>query len=98
VYLYLTAKTILQMLTLSKPYDHDRLNACVFDQLNMKINGDVCIPGEWDCYDTLGYLEQRLKKSVIATFEDDGSVFTVCGKIVFFKDDMVLIKNEEKTY
>ena len=79
------------MLTLSKPADHDRLNACIFDQLKMKIHGCVIIPGAWDCYDTLGYLEQRLKKNVIATLEDDGSVFAVCGKVIYFTDEMVLI-------
>ena len=83
------------MLVLTKPINQSRLNSCVYDQLNLKLAGDVAIPGTWDCYDTLGYLEKRLKQSVIATLRDDGSVFVVCGKTVFFEPDFVYVSHSQ---
>jgi len=81
------------MLVLTEPVNQSRLNACVYDQLNYNMNGDVAIPGEWDCYDTLGYLERRLKQSIIATLADDGSKFAVKGKIIVFEPDSVYISH-----
>ena len=83
----------IDMLELTKPLNHDRLNSCVFDQIFMDIDGDVFIPGEWDCYDTLGYLEQRLKQNLIATLRDDGSMFFIRGKAVCFAPDGVTVSH-----
>jgi hypothetical protein len=79
------------MLILTRPVNQARLNACVFDLIGMNIDGEVCIPGAWDCYDALGYLEKRLKLSVIATLLDNGSIFIVCGKRVCFAPELVVV-------
>jgi len=80
------------MLVLSCPSNQDRFNAAIFEVLNLNIHGTVCILGNgWDCYITLGYLEQRLKQTVIATHCVDGSEFSVCGKVISFTDDGVFI-------
>jgi hypothetical protein len=83
----------LRMLVLSVPASQSRLNACVYDQLDMRIDGDVVIPGAWDSYDTLDYLEKRLKQSVIATLKDDGSAFVVRGKLVCFLAESVIVSH-----
>jgi hypothetical protein len=83
---------MLCMLTLSSPSDHGRLNAAIFEIVNLNVHGTVCIPGnKWDCYDTLGYLEQRFKQPVIATQCADGSEFFIHDKKVSFTDECVFI-------
>ena len=79
------------MLEFTQPADQDRFNSWLYEMLYMKICGPVSVPGEWDCYKTLGYLECRLKQSVIATLREDGSIFKVCGKTVYFEEDRVTV-------
>jgi hypothetical protein len=79
------------MLEFTQPADHDRFNSWLYEMLNMKICGSVSVPGAWDCYETLDYLECRLKQSVIATLREDGSIFRVRGKTVYFEDDRVTV-------
>ena len=79
------------MLEFTEPVNHDRFNAWMYDMLNIKICGSVCIPGDWDCYETLGYLERRFKKPLMATMCEDGSVFMVGPKTVYFLPDEVII-------
>jgi hypothetical protein len=82
------------MLVLTLPCNHDRLNAVIYEVLHLNITGMVCVPGDsWDCYVTLGYLEKRLKRPVIATQCTDGSKFCVGDKTVNFTDDGVFISN-----
>jgi hypothetical protein len=80
------------MLVLTRPVNHDRLNAAIFEVVHLNVSGVVCIPGaQWDCYITLGYLERRMRCSMIATQRADGSEFCVCGRTVSFTDDGVFI-------
>jgi hypothetical protein len=80
------------MLVLSCPVNQDYLNAAVFDVIHLNVDGVVCIIGSgWDCYDTLGYLEKRMKCVMIATQCSDGSEFCVCGRTVSFTTEGVLI-------
>ncbi len=79
------------MLEFTQPANHDRFNSWVYDMLHMKICGSVSVPGEWDCYATLDYLECRLKQTIIATLCEDGSIFRLCGKTVYFGDHGVTI-------
>lgn len=82
------------MLVLSRPFNQDRLNAAIFEIVGLNIHGTVCIPGEeWDCYQTLGYLERRLKRPFIATMCADGSRFCICGKVVYFGQFGVFIQS-----
>jgi hypothetical protein len=87
------------MLTLSPPSDHDRLNAAVFEIVGLNVHGTVCIPGnQWDCYNTLGYLEQRLRQPIIATECVDGSEFFICDKHIRFASDGVFITLDPYNY
>jgi hypothetical protein len=79
------------MLALAKPPTQERFNSCIFDLLNMRMSGCVTVPGEWDCYEALGYLETRMNRVLIATLEEDGSVFMVGRKTVSFLDDEVVV-------
>jgi hypothetical protein len=80
------------MLILSRPSDQGRLNAVIFELIGLNIHGTVCVPGNyWDCYDTLGYLEKRLKQPVIATHCVDGSEFSIRNKNISFTDRGVFI-------
>ena len=80
------------MLVLSCPPNQARFNAVLFELLTLKINGTVCILGdEWDCYDSLHYLEKRLKRDLIATHCMDGSEFSLCGKLISFTDEGVFV-------
>ena len=81
----------IRMMVLSKPPNQDRFNACIFDLLNLRLSGYVTVPGSWDCYDTLGYLERRMKKSFIGTQAEDGSVFVIGRKTVCFMDEEVVV-------
>ena len=80
------------MLILTRPLNHDRFNAALFEVLSLNITGTVCIlGGEWDCYYTLGYLEKRLKHTLIATHCMDGTEFSVCGRRISFTPEGVFI-------
>jgi hypothetical protein len=81
------------MLFLSRPSDQDRLNATIYELIHLKVGGSVCVPGcNWDCYDTLNYLEKRLKQPFIGTSTLDGSAFNVLGKSVVFTEYGVFIE------
>jgi hypothetical protein len=85
------------MLFLSRPSDQDRLNATVFELIHLKVGGSVCVPGcNWDCSNTLDYLEKRLKKPFIGTSVLDGSVFNVLNKSVAFTEYGVFIESLEE--
>lgn len=80
------------MLTLSSPSDHDRLNAAIFEIVGLNVHGTVFIPGnQWDCYNTLGYLEKRLRQPIIATECADGSEFFIRNKHVRFTYEGVFV-------
>ena len=79
------------MLTLTRPPDQDHFNAAVFELISLNVSGEVYLPGVWDSYNTLEYLEKRLRISLIATLHEDGSVFSVRGKLVQFTDESVII-------
>ncbi len=82
----------MHMLVLPCPPSQDRFNAVLFEVLSLNISGTMCILGdEWDCYTTLGYLEKRLKNPVIATHCDDGTEFSVCGRLVNFTPEGVFV-------
>jgi hypothetical protein len=79
------------MLVLAKPPTQERFNSCIFDLLNLRMSGCVTVPGEWDCYDALGYLEKRMNRVFIATLEEDGSIFMIGRNTVSFFDDEVVV-------
>ena len=91
-YISATAACAACMLEFSQPTNHERFHAWLFDMLHMKICGSVSVPGEWDYYAALNYLERRLRHAAIVTEGcDDDSAFRVCGKTVYFEDDRVVI-------
>jgi len=75
----------------SRPSDQDRLNATVYSVVSMDFCGAVRIDGSWDAYETLGYLERRMRNRLIGTLNDDGTLFRVRGKYVYFDSDHVLV-------
>ncbi len=79
------------MICFPRPCDHDRLNAAVYDVVSMNFYGSVRIMGCWDAYETLGYLERRMRNRLIGTLNDDGTLFFVRGKYVYFDSDFVFI-------
>jgi len=79
------------MIFFSRPCDHDRLNAAVYSVISMHFNGAVCILGSWDAYETLDYLERRMRNRLIGTLNEDGTLFRVRGKYVYFDSDCVII-------
>ena len=83
------------MIFLSRPCDQDRLNATVYSVVSMNFYGAVCIPGSWDAYDTLGYLERRMRNRLIGTLNDAGTLFRVRGKYVYFDSDRVFVSTSE---
>jgi hypothetical protein len=85
------------MLTLSRPWNHDRFNAVIFELIRLNMCGVVLVPGSrWDCYTTLGYLERRMRRSLIATRCEDGSEFRICDKVISFTDEGVFISKLEQ--
>ena len=82
---------VYNMLVLAKPPTQERFNSCIFDLLNLRMSGCVTVPGEWDCYDALGYLEKRMNRVFIATLEEDGSIFMIGRNTVSFFDDEVVV-------
>ena len=79
------------MIYFSRPCDHDRLNATVYSVISMHFDGAVCIQGSWDAYETLDYLERRMRRRMIGTLNESGTLFSVRGKYVYFDSDCVLI-------
>jgi hypothetical protein len=79
------------MIFFSRPCDHDRLNAAVYSVVSMHFHGAVHISGKWDAYETLEYLERRMRNRLIGTLNDEGTLFRVRGKYVYFDSDHVLI-------
>jgi len=74
-----------------RPCDQDRLNATVYTIARMNFVGAVRVLGVWDPYETLGYLERRMRNRLIGTLNDDGTLFRVSGKYIYFDSDHVLI-------
>ena len=79
------------MMLFTKPADQDRFNATVYDLIHLRFNGAVCIDGEWDAYDSLAYLEQRMGVEIIPTLRVDGSLFHLRHKFILFLDDRVVV-------
>lgn len=79
------------MISFSRPADQNRLNATVYELLNMCFVGTVLVDGEWDPNETLDYLEQRMRMKIIPTLRNDGSLFFLCGKYVLFIHDSVIV-------
>ena len=79
------------MLYFPKPADHGRFNATLHQLIHMRFNGSVCIAGAWDMYETLAYLERRMKMGVIPTLRSDGAFFTLRGKNVIFTNRAVYV-------
>jgi hypothetical protein len=79
------------MIEFSQPLTHHRFDSTVYEVLKMKFNGSVKIPGEWDPFRTLDYLERRTGIPLIPTLVDDGSSFILMGKSVSFSPSHVLI-------
>jgi hypothetical protein len=79
------------MMEFSRPSTHHRLNSTVYEIVHLDFNGSVTIPGEWDPYQTLEYLEYRMKTPLIPTMNDAGSEFHVRDKFVVFKPFEVII-------
>ena len=82
------------MVFFSRPANQDRFNATVYELIRMRYNGTVCVEGWWDTYDTLSYLEHRMKLEIIPTLRSDGSVFFLNGKCVLFREEHVLVSTE----
>ena len=82
------------MLFFSRPADHERFNATVFELIRMRFNGSVCIPGVWDANETLRYLEKRTGFEIIPTLKLDGSFFTIRGKHIIFTKASVIVTTE----
>jgi len=79
------------MLFLSTPCNQDRLNATVYELVHMRYQGAVRIGGAWDPYETLEYLERRMRRALIPTVREDGALFVLRGKRVCFAPDHVLV-------
>ena len=79
------------MLFFSRPCDQGRLNATVFELVNMRFNGSVLIDGCWNSHDALSYLEARTRAGLIPTINDDGTLFRLSGKYIYFAPDCVLV-------
>lgn len=48
---------------LSTPADQDRLNAALFELIQLRFNGAVWLPGDcWDCACALRYIEARSRR------------------------------------
>jgi hypothetical protein len=82
------------MIFFSTPCNQDRLNATVFELLQMRFNGSVHIGGAWDASDTLDYLEQRMRRALIPTVREDGTLFCLLGKCVHFAPDHVVVGDD----
>jgi hypothetical protein len=80
-----------QMISFPRPADQGRLNATVFELLQMNFSGTVLVMGSWDASDTLDYLEDRLGIDVIPTLRPDGSLFSLRGKHILFISDGVIV-------
>ena len=81
------------MIEFSKPSTHHRFDSTVYEIINMKFNGSVRIPGEWDPFRTLEYLERRTRIPVIPTLNEDGSEFICMDKVVSFSLSHVMISS-----
>jgi hypothetical protein len=79
------------MISFPRPADQGRLNATVFELLQMHFSGTVLIMGSWGASDTLDYLEDRLGMDVIPTLRPDGSLFSLHGKHILFMSDGVIV-------
>ena len=79
------------MISFSRPADQVRLNATVYELLQMNFSGIVLVFGSWDASDTLDYLEDRFGMNLIPTLRPDGSLFSLRGKHVLFISDGVII-------
>ena len=80
-----------QMILFSKPCDQNRFNATLYELLRMNFCGDVLVDGIWDPFDTLTYLENRMRIEVMCTLRMDGSLFRFGNKYVLFACDSVLV-------
>ena len=71
------------MLTLSVAPTQDRLNAAVYECIRLRVCGAIAIPitHYFDIDDLMEYLERRFQ-TMVATFTDDGSVFSVYEKLI----------------
>ena len=79
------------MISFPRPADQGRLNATVFELLQMNFSGTVLVMGSWDASDTLDYLEDRLGIDVIPTLRPDGTLFSLRGKYILFISDGVIV-------
>ena len=79
------------MISFPRPADQGRLNATVFELLQMHFSGTVLIMGSWGASGTLDYLEDRLGIDVIPTLRPDGSLFSLRGKHILFISDGVIV-------
>ena len=79
------------MISFPRPADQGRLNATMFELLQMNFSGTVLIMGSWEASDTLDYLEDRLGMDVIPTLRPDGSLFSLRGKHILFMLDGVIV-------
>ena len=79
------------MLRFTKPADHDRFNATLYELCYMNFQGGVVIDGSWDADTALQYMERRSKLRVIPTLNADGSVFKFRNKGVVFERDRVVL-------
>jgi hypothetical protein len=79
------------MISFSRPADQVRLNATVYELLQMNFSGTVLVFGSWDASDTLDYLEDRFGMNLIPTLRPDGSLFSLRGKHVLFISDCVIV-------
>jgi hypothetical protein len=84
-------KLIITMLFFSRPCDQHRLDATVFELVQMRFNGAVCVEGYWDPCCTLEYLERRMGTALLPTLNADGTAFLLRGKYVAFASDCVLV-------
>ena len=79
------------MLFFSRPCDHDRLNAAVFDLVHTRFNGTVHVEGDWDPCCTLEYLERRMGTGLLPTMNCEGTLFFLRGKYVVFTPTCVVV-------
>lgn len=79
------------MVQFTRPATQDRFNATIYELLRMKFNGEVTVPGNWDPYITLDYLENRFRLCIIPTLTPNGSSFEMFEKLVIFSQDGVLV-------
>jgi hypothetical protein len=75
------------MLILSMPMNQDRLNAAVLEVIRLRVMGPVQIPGRWDMYDTMQYIESKLEHSPT----ESGDGFSIHNKCIQFTNSAVVI-------